>query len=499
LRTAVSSDGPTVGLKTSIRDAMASMTEGHLGLLPVIDEDGVLLGIVVDGDIRRGILRGIGLDSPVEVVTNFNPVKIESDAEQHVVEALMRKTNKVCIPVVDKDNKLVRLAISDRPLIPNCVPNVEGREQAYVAEAIAGGWLAVGPFIERFETKIGQSVGAKHAVAVVNGTSALHLALLVAGVKEGDIVITSTMTFSATANAIVYCGAIPMFFDVDAVSWGINVDQVETFIRTDCDARDGNLYDRQSGARIGAIMPVHMYGHPVDLDRLIAISDEFGVKLVEDAAEALGARYKGRMIGAPHHLSCFSFNGNKIITSGGGGMVTTNDDTLAKRLRYFASQAKDDAIEFVHGGIGYNYRMPNINAALGLAQAEKLGDYILRKKNFVLRYEKLLSEVPGVTIWRGADWAESSCWMVILKLEGKFAAGTVNNLRRFLFSRGIEARPVWTPLHRQKPFLSSYHKDITVAEELHQSCLCLPCSTNLTDEEIIYTSKQIIKYFSCFA
>jgi perosamine synthetase len=499
LRPSISSDGPTVGPKTSIRDAMTSMTEAHLGLLPVIDEERVLLGIVVDGDIRRGILRGIGLDSPVEAVTNFNPVKIESDAEQHMVEALMRETNKVCIPVVDKDNKLVRLATLDRPLIPNCVPNVEGREQAYVAEAIAGGWLAVGPFVERFETKIAQYVGAKHAVAVVSGTSALHLALLVADVKEGDIVLTSTMTFSATANAIAYCGAIPMFFDVDAVSWGIDVDQVEAFLRTDCDTRDRNIYHRQSGARIGAIMPVHMYGHPVDLDRLIALSKEFGIKLVEDAAEALGARYKGRMIGAPHYLACFSFNGNKIITSGGGGMVMTNDDALAERLRYFATQAKDDAIEFVHGDIGYNYRMPNINAALALAQAEKLDDYISRKKNFVLRYEELLSEVPSVSVWRDADWAESSCWMAILKLEGKFPAGTIKNLRRFLLSRGVEARPVWTPLHRQKPFLSSYHKEITVAEELHQSCLCLPCSTSLTDDEIIYASKKIIEYFSYFS
>lgn len=496
MRKSESLDSPTVTLQTPIRDAMVAMTDARLGLLPVVDANGVLLGIVVDGDIRRGILRGVGLDSPVEAVTNFNPVKIESSAEQHMVEALMRKTNKVCIPVVDGDDRLVRLATLDSPLIPNCIPNVEGREQTYVADAIAGGWLAVGPFIEKFETKIAQYVGARHAVAVVNGTAALHLALLVAGVKEGNIVLTTSMTFSATANAIAYCGAIPMFFDVDATSWGINVDQVETFLRTECYTRDGNTYDRQSGARIGAIMPVHMYGHPVDLDPLIALSDEFGVKLVEDAAEALGARYKGRMIGAPHYLACFSFNGNKIITSGGGGMITTNDDTLAKRLRYYASQAKDDVIEFIHGDIGYNYRMPNINAALAAAQAEKLDDYIARKKSFVRRYEELLSDVPEVSIWRDADWAESSCWMTILRLERDIAGVTVRDLRSFLISRGIEARPVWTPLHRQKPFVSSRHSVITVAEELHQSCLCLPCSTSLTDEEITYIIKQIKKYFS---
>lgn len=379
--------------------------------------------------------------------------------------------------------------------IPNCIPCLEGNEEAYVAEAVHNGDLAVGPHIARFERAIADYAGATHAVAVANGTAALHLALLAVGVAPGDLVLMPTLTFAATANAVKYCGADPVFFDVDPVSWSIDVGQLRAYLEGDCVRRNGQLVARDEGRRIAAILPVDLYGHPTDMDALTDIAREFALAVVEDGAEALGARYKGKSLGSYAEVCCLSFNGNKIITGGNGGMVVTNDETLAKRVRYLSAQAKDDAVEFVHGAVGYNYRMPNVNAALALAQSEHLARFVARKRAFVARYDAAFAKIEGVSMWREAPWAESSHWMAIVTVDEKRHPNAINGLRKDLPTKGIEARPVWLPLHRQKPFAHSKSMSCDVAERIYRTGLCLPCSAGLTEQELDFCAQAVVSFF----
>jgi perosamine synthetase len=485
----------TVVPATPIREAMRLMTEWRQGLVPVVDREGKLCGVIADGDVRRGLLSGISIDEPVERIMNRHPVVANVDAEQHEIDAQMRLHRKIALPIVDWEGRFIRLAMFDRTLVQNCIPHLAGREQAYVADAIAGGWLAVGPSIERFERAVAEYTGASHAIAVVSGTAALHVALVAAGVRRGDLVLVPAMTFAASANAIYHAGAEPVFFDVDPVSWGMSVDQTCRYLDEHCKAEAGELREIASGRRIGAIMPVHVYGHPVDMDPIADAAARHGVAIVEDGAESLGARYKGRTVGSRSRLCCLSFNGNKVITSGGGGMVLTSERELAQRVRYLISQAKDDPVEFVHGDIGFNYRMPNINAALGLAQAEMLPEFVARKRAITARYEARLDRGLGISMWRGANWAESSCWMSMLEIDETRHPDAVAELKHFLPSRGIEARPSWVPLHRQKPYAAARNMGIETAERIYRTTLCLPCSVGLSDSDIDRTADTINDFF----
>jgi perosamine synthetase len=372
---------------------------------------------------------------------------------------------------------------------------LQGQEEKYVEEAVREGMLAVGPHIGRFERSIADYTGAAHAVALSNGTAALHLALLAVGVVAGDLVLLPALTFAATANAVKYCGADLVFFDVDSVSWSIDPHQLRDFLERDCVGRRGQLVARSNGRRIAAIIPVHLYGHPAEMGAIVDLAQQFGIAVVEDGAEALGARYKGRKVGSLSKLCCLSFNGNKIITGGNGGMVLTNDEVVARRVRYLSTQAKDDAVEFVHGAIGFNYRMANINAALALAQAEHLDEFVARKRDFVERYDASFSDLSGVRMWREAPWAESSHWMAVLTVDERLHPGAIQELRRYLPAHGIEARPVWLPLHRQKPFQDSICVGSEVAERIYRSSLCLPCSVGLSADDLDTTARSIRAFF----
>lgn len=483
---------------TSLRAAMANMTDEHQSLLPVVDENGVLVGVVTDGDIRRGLLRGVDLEDAVSLVLNKFPIVAGEEAEQHQIEALMHANNTICIPVVGKDGRFVRLAHLGRHLVPNCIPYMQGREQAYTAEAINGGWLAVGPFIERFEREIAEFTGASHAVALSNGTAALHLALHLKEVGPGDLVLMPSLTFAATANAAKYCGADPLFIDSDPQTMCIDVEKLRHFLETQCTSANGHLVERNTGRRIAAVVPVHLYGHPSDMDPLISLAQHYEIPIVEDGAEALGASYKNRQVGTLNDLCVLSFNGNKIITGGNGGMILTNSAETAARARYLASQAKDDPVEFIHGEVGFNYRMPNINAAIALAQAEHLAENLERKRTIAAGYEAALRGIEGADIWRGTNWAENSYWMSILKVNTDVFPGAIAELRRFLPEHGIEARPLWTPLHKLSCFATAPHPPAPVAEALYNSALCLPCSVGITDGEQALVHESLVKYFSLF-
>jgi perosamine synthetase len=367
--------------------------------------------------------------------------------------------------------------------IPLAVPYLHGNEQRYLDECIRTNWVSyVGPFVSRFETEFAKTVGSGHAVAVNSGTAALHIALLGLGVGDADLVIVPDLTFIAPANAVRYCGADPIFIGVARGTWQLDVGLVERFLRERCVVRDGATHHQASGRRVAAIVPVHLLGHAVDMDPLIEVAARGGIAVVEDATETLGGRYRGRSVGTLGQAGCFSFNGNKIITSGGGGMVTTDDAALAERARYLSTQARDDAREYVHESIGFNYRLTNIQAAVGLAQLELLPEHVRSKREIAARYAEGLRDVPGVTLPSQAPWAESTYWLYTILVD-RPARRSSRELIEDLAAEQIEARPVWAPLHEQRPYRDAETFEVDTSRWIYERAVSLPCSVGLSSDD----------------
>ena len=373
---------------------------------------------------------------------------------------------------------------SAESFIPLCVPEIRGNEWNYVKECLDTGWVSsAGPYVDRFEVELARFVGTRRAIATVNGTAALHIALQVAGVQPEDEVLVSTLTFIAPANAIRYVGAWPVFMDADPVYWQMDPQKVSDFLHQECDWRDGVLRNKSSGRRVKALLPVHVLGHPVDLDPLLDLARKFNLVLIEDATESLGATYKTRRVGSFGHLACFSFNGNKLITTGGGGMITTDNEAWADRAKYLTTQAKDDAVEYIHHEIGYNYRLPNLLAAMGCAQLEQVPAYVQAKRAIAERYAAGLADVPGVCVMREAPWAQSAFWMFTVLLEGAIWGADFRPTLKRLAAQQIQTRPLWQPLHQSRAHAGAPAYRCETAERLGRVALSLPCSVGLKPEE----------------
>ena len=373
--------------------------------------------------------------------------------------------------------------MSEGRVIPNAVPHLAGNEWKYVKECLDTNWVSsAGPFVERFERDVADYLGVPHAVATMNGSAALHLALRAAGVQPEDEVVVPTLTFIATAGGVVQCGAHPVFLDSEPVSWGLDAQKLADFLTRECEVRQGRVVDRATGRRVSAVMPVHLYGHPCDVDAVLEVCRRWPLAVVEDAAESLGALYRGRRAGADGVAGCLSFNGNKIVTAGGGGMVVTRDARLAARVRALSSQARSDALEWIHDEVGFNYRLTNLQAAVGAAQLEQLEDFLERKRRTALHYQQALGGLDGVTTFREASWARSNYWMPALLLDRR-RCPDVRGLVRDLNARGIQVRPVWHPLHRQAPFRGARVDRIEVADRLWDRGVLLPCSVGITVDE----------------
>lgn len=370
------------------------------------------------------------------------------------------------------------------PSIPLCVPQIQGNEWKYVKECLDTGWVSsVGAYVDRFEQDLAAYVGTKHSVAAVSGTAALHTALLIAGVEADDEVLVSTLTFIAPANAVRYVGAWPVFIDAESQHWQMDVEKLVSFLDNECEWRDRELRNKLSGRRVKAIIPVHILGHPVDMDPLLEVARKYELAVIEDATESLGAKYKGRMVGHLGDIACFSFNGNKIISTGGGGMIVTDHDAWARKAKYLTTQAKDNPIEYIHHEIGYNYRLTNIQAALGCAQMELLDDYIAAKLRIAATYTAELKDLPGLTPMRAASWAESTFWLYTILIDEKEQQQGSRQLMRYLGEHGIQARPLWQPLHQSPAYAGSQAYQCAVAEDLNRVALSLPCSTGLTEDD----------------
>jgi pyridoxal phosphate-dependent aminotransferase EpsN len=357
---------------------------------------------------------------------------------------------------------------------------MSGHEEDFVREAFATNWIApLGPHVDAFEREFGNTVGSAHAAALSSGTAALHLALKLVGVGEGDEVLVSTLTFSASVNPIIYCGARPVFIDSERTSWNMDPD----LLRRTLAAR------AQAGRLPKAVVLVHLYGQTADIEPILAECNRYGIPLVEDAAEALGATYHGQTPGTFGKAGIYSFNGNKIITTSGGGMMVSSDEALIAHARKLATQARDPAPHYQHSEIGYNYRMSNILAGVGRAQLQVLEDRVQARRHNFAYYEQGLAELPGLELQPEAPWGRHSRWLTCLTIDpAKFGADR-EAIRLALEAENIESRPVWKPMHLQPVFAGYEAVGGQVAEDLFNRGLCLPSGSNLSeaDQERVVT------------
>ena len=374
----------------------------------------------------------------------------------------------------------IRSVIGDRAQVALHEPLFCGREWQYLKECLDSGRVSTsGGQIKSFEDSLAEFTGARHAIAVVNGTAALHLCLVAAGVGRDDEVIVPALTFVATANAVAYCGAISHFADSEEHTLGLAPQPLRQHLRESTQAMPGGVRNRATGRRIRAMVPMHTFGHPADLDGLREVADEFGLVLIEDAAEALGSRYRGRHVGGHGLLSALSFNGNKIVTTGGGGAILCNDDEIARRVRHLSTTARvARGWSFVHDEVGYNYRMPNLNAALGRAQLENLPKFIAAKRALAARYAEAFAGVAGLRFALEPEGSESIYWLNTILLEPGFAAER-DAILEATNRLGIETRPVWTLMHRLPAFSGYPRMALPVAESIEARLINLPSSAFL--------------------
>ena len=368
-------------------------------------------------------------------------------------------------------------------------PSFLKEELNNLKDCIKSGWVTSGNYIKKFEKSISKYVGSRHAIACINATSALQVSLRLVGVKQGHEVIVPSLTFIAPINAISYNGASPIFMDSDEF---YNLDEVKTieFIENNTFFKNNSTYNLKTKKKISAIIIVHVFGNAPNIKILSKICNKKNIKIIEDASESLGTFYKSKNnkkihVGTNGKISCISFNGNKIITSGGGGMIITNNDYLAKKARYLISQAKDDSLSYVHNSVGYNYKMSNLHAAIGVAQLKRINLILNKKRKINAFYKDHIKNILGLKIAKTPDYAFNNNWLNILQVNVKDYKKDKKNIIKKFHLNQIDTRPVWKLNHLQKPYISSQKYKINNALKLHKISICLPSSPNLTNKELL--------------
>lgn len=463
-----------LGQDTPVKKAMDAIQTGEKKIAFVVDESGALSGCVTDGDIRRGLIRGVPLDGVVSMVMNPSPLTAPYGTSEQTLFGLMNQRSIEQVPLVNEQGMVVDVALLSEiakkcKLVPLSEPILGERELQYVTECVRTNTISsMGRFINLFEREFANILGVNHAIATCNGTAAIQVALAALGIKPGDEVIVPTLTFVATVNPVLYLGAVPVFVDSEPETWNMDPDKIEEKITH----------------KTRAIIPVHLYGHPARMDKIVEIARKHDLKIIEDATEALGSKCFGRHVGTFGDIGCFSFNGNKLITTGGGGMIVTNNDEYAKRARYLINQARDDSTEYIHNEIGYNFRLSNLHAAIGLAQLERIAEYIRIKRQNAECYQNQLAKVPGIYMYKEKDWSFDCYWMSSALVEQTEFGLSKNELLRILNQKGFQARPFFKPVHTLPPYRMYNSNHIRQADYLYERGVNLPCSLGLTAEDI---------------
>jgi len=381
-------------------------------------------------------------------------------------------------------------------MIPLSVPFVEGKEWEYVKKCLDTGWISsAGAFVNSFEDKVKDFVGAKYGIACMNGTAGLHIAQILLGIGEGDHVLAPNITFVATLNAIKYSGATPILIDIDANNWQMDLGLLRSFLEQETEKRtteDGNIYSfyKKSGKPIKAIMPVHVLGNIGDVDSLLEITKEFNLEIIEDSTESLGSTYKGRHTGTYGKIGVFSFNGNKIISTGGGGVIVTNDEVIAERAKHITTTAKTSSLDYIHDEVGYNYRLVNVLAAIGVAQMEVITEILDRKRNMDFFYRNNLKGVGDIQFQEVLSDVDPNCWLFT------FRTNKMRGLLKYLNDNGVQSRPFWMPMNQLNMYKDvTYFSHNDISSQIYESCISIPSSAGITEEQLQTTVNTIKEFY----
>jgi dTDP-4-amino-4,6-dideoxygalactose transaminase len=467
---------PSIRLHAALRQLNDA---GHRILL-LVDAKGSLLRTVTDGDIRRFILSGGSLDDSLEKLPPAHPKAVSSSTHSSDALEIMRQAAIDHLPVVDSGNRPIGLYI--RQLLDTEIllstPHLGDYERDFVEQAFSSNWIApLGPNVDAFEKDVASYAGIAHAAALSSGTAAIHLALRLLNVGQGDTVFCSSLTFVASANPILYQGARPAFIDSEPQTWNMSPQALE---RALADAR-------KSGVLPKAVIVVNLYGQSADMDPIRALCDRYGVPIIEDAAESLGATYRGKASGSLGKIGIYSFNGNKIITTSGGGMLVSEDVELVAKARFLATQARDPAGHYEHSELGYNYRMSNILAGVGRGQMRVLEQRVQARRAVFDRYVDGLAGCDSIAWMPEADFGRCTRWLSAFRLNPGKTAVTPGGLIEKLAAARIEARRVWKPMHRQPLYAGSpyypHHENTSVSDQIFEQGICLPSGSNLSLEQ----------------
>lgn len=467
----------TLSTTATIRDALKKIDQNMLGCVFLVDAKNKLKGIVTDGDIRRAFLKGATIKSPVKVAANSKPVFVYVNTSPEKTQAALSNKKIKILPILDRTKTVVDFIKYDQSVyFPVAQPVFEGNELRYVTDAVLSGWVSsAGSYITRFENEFAKFCKTKYAVACSNGTTALHLALLALGIGPGDEVIVPSLTFIATANAVRYVGATPVLVDVEPEYWQIDPASIEAAITK----------------KTKAIIPVHLYGHPAKMDVIKKIAKKHKIFIIEDAAEAIGAEVYKQKVGSWGDLGIFSFYGNKIITTGEGGMVTTNNKKLAESLRVLRDHGMAKNRRYYHEVLGYNYRMTNIQAALGLAQLERIEQILKKKIKIADWYNQNLQNIPALSLQKEASWAKNVYWMFCILVDEKKLGFSRDTLIAKLKEVGVDTRPFFIPIHSQPIYGEHRALPLPHSHHLGKIGINLPSSVSLTQNDIAVIAKKI--------
>jgi perosamine synthetase len=470
-----------INASEALKEALIGFNKNAQGLLFVLDDEGKLCGTITDGDVRRVLIDGAEISASVSEAMKKDFHSLSVDAKDSEITNMLAKLDVSHIPLISSDGKLVDYAsVSRARRIPIMEPYLGGNELAYVTDCVRTNWLSSqGKYVAEFEARFSDICGGVHALTVCNGTAALHLALMSLGVGSGDEVIVPDITFAATANAVIHAGAIPVFVDVSPVHWGIDPGLIEDAITS----------------KTKAILPVHLYGHPCDMDPILEIARNHDLKVIEDCAQALGATYKKKPVGSLGDAGCFSFFGNKIITTGEGGMVVFKDPAAHDRATIIRDHGMSREKKYWHEVVGFNYRMTNIQAAIGLGQLEQFDEIVDKKRKLEKAYIESLSGCAGIVMSPSEQWASNICWLFTVLIDSDSFGDRDSLIHRFLLN-GIDTRPVFYPLH-QMPVFKQYLRAgcFPIADRISSSGISLPSSVNLEEEEIV----RVCEVFSRFS
>ena len=484
-------DGLVIERSARLLDALERMNRAAKGVLLLVDERGRFERTVTDGDLRRLLLAGQSVDAPIDSLPRIESVTVSADAGTATIAQAMDSKKIDQVPVLDGERRPIGLW--HRRELPTPIllstPHLSEFEQDYVADAFRTNWIApLGPNVDAFERELAEKVGAKHAAALSSGTAAIHLGLRVLGVGQGDVVFCSSLTFAASANPIVYQNATPVFIDSEPESWNMSPAAL----------RKAFHEAERVGRLPRAVIVVCLYGQSADMDEIQAICDEYGVPILEDSAESLGATYKGRQSGTFGRISVYSFNGNKIITTSGGGMLLSDDAALVEQARFLSTQARDPAPHYQHSVIGFNYRMSNILAGVGRGQLRVLDERVESRRAIFDRYREALADVPGLHFMPEPRWSRSTRWLTACTIEPKVVGMSRERLVERMAAERIEVRAVWKPMHLQPVFRDCRyyaHVGESVSDRLFENGLCLPSGSNMTpiqQERVIETLRGLL-------